>query len=133
MDQFRNLMVSLVVPHNDLLDMTDNDLAETKRQAEAAGLEKLQQSLNILIAREEELRTTSHSRLVLETIMIKLSRLGDIFSFEELMRKIEGLERRISIPSSGYDIGSAGHVSETASAWAKEEGGGERGIRKKAL
>lgn len=125
MDQFRNLMVSLLVPHNDLLDMADNDIEEIKRQAEAAGLEKLQQSLNILIAREEDLRSTSHSRLVLETIMIKLSRLGDLLSFEELLGKIEDLEKRISTSSSSYDAGSAGHVSEPAPLWEKKGGAEE--------
>jgi len=124
MDQFRNLVVCLVAPRSDLLDMTDDDSAELKRQAETAGLEKLQQSLNILITKEEGLRFTSHTRLVLETIIIKLCRLEDLLSFEELIEKIEGLEKRISASSTSYDNISPGSASEQEPVWEKEERNG---------
>jgi DNA polymerase-3 subunit gamma/tau len=111
MDQIRNLLVSIVAPQNDLLDMTTEDREEIKRQAKTAGLEKLQQSLNILINRENDLRYSSSPKLLLETIMVKLCRIGDLLSFEELIKKIEILEKRISsVPSS-----QTATSSETAS------------------
>ncbi|MBN2123375.1 MAG: DNA polymerase III subunit gamma/tau, partial [Deltaproteobacteria bacterium] len=96
MDQFRNLLISQVAPEGDLLDMIDRDRQELSRQAEKAGVERLQQALNVLITREEDLRFSSHPRLVLETVMIKLCRLGEILSFDELIRKIEAIEKRLS-------------------------------------
>jgi len=123
MDQFRNLLVSLIAPQNDLLEMTDSDRDEIKRQAEMAGSEKLQQSLNLLIAREENLKFTSHAKLVLETIMIKLCRLGEILSFDELIMKIETLEKRLSSFSSSGDNISAGHLSDPGINWKTEEKG----------
>jgi len=121
MDQFRNLIVCLIAPQSNLLDMTDDDRAEVKRLAETAGLEKLQQSLNILIAREEGLRFTSHTRLVLETIMIKLCRLGDLLSVGELIEKIEGLEKKILTSSSApYADIPASNVSEQEPVWENE-------------
>ncbi|MDY7034783.1 MAG: DNA polymerase III subunit gamma/tau [Thermodesulfobacteriota bacterium] len=121
MDQFRNLIVSLIAPQNDLLDMTDNDKEEIRRQAGMAGQERLQQSLNLFIAREENLRYTSHPRLVLETILIQLCRLGDVLSFDELIKKIEALEKRIS-PSAIFDDNiPAGHVSDPGIDWKKKE------------
>ncbi len=119
MEQFRNLTISLITSKNDLFDMTDDDRAEIKRQAEMAGLEKLQQSLSILIAREEDLRFTSHPRLILETIMIKLCRLGEVLSFDELMGKIEALEKRITASSTSDEKQSAGHISDPAKGWEK--------------
>jgi DNA polymerase-3 subunit gamma/tau len=119
MEQFRNLTISLITSKNDLFDMTDDDRAEIKRQAEMAGLEKLQQSLSILIAREEDLRFTSHPRLILETIMIKLCRLGEVLSFDELMGKIEALEKRITASSTSDEKQSAGHISDPAKDWEK--------------
>jgi len=119
MEQFRNLTISLITSKNDLLDMTDDDREETKHQAEKAGLEKLQQSLSILIAREEDLRFTSHPRLILETIMIKLCRLGEVLSFDELMGKIEALEKRITASSTSDEIQSVGHISDPAKGWEK--------------
>jgi len=121
MDQFRNLIVCLVAPRNDLLDMTGDDREELVRQAESAGLEKLQQALNIIIFREENFRFTSHPRLLLETIMIKLCRLGDVLSFEELIKKIELLEKRISVPSGSYDEVPATKISEPEQIWVEKE------------
>ena len=98
MDQFRNLLMSLVAPYDDLLDMVESDREALKVQAERAGKEKLQQILNYLIVREEGLRFTSHPRLVLESIMIRLSQMGDVVALEELIRKLESLEKRLSSP-----------------------------------
>jgi len=113
MDQFRNLLVSLVAPKYDLIDMTNDDIEEIRRQAESAGLEKLQQSLNILINREDDLRYSSHPRLILETIMIKLCRLGDVLSFEELICKIEKLEKRIKISKDFVEDSAKEQVGES--------------------
>ncbi len=95
MDHFRNLMICLVAPDKGLLDISEDSKSELIAQAKKAGLEKLQQCLNILITKEEAFRFTSHSRLVLETIMIKLSRLGEILSVGDLLEKLDALEKRM--------------------------------------
>ena len=105
MDQFRNLLMSLVAPYDDLLDMVESDREALKVQAEKAGKEKLQQILNYLIAREESLRFTSHPRLVLETIMIRLCQMGDLVALDELIRKLESLEKRLSTPKDAREVG----------------------------
>jgi len=120
MDQFRNLLISLIAPENELLDMTDSDKEEIGRQAEMAGKERLQQSLNFLIAREEDLRFTSHPRLVLETIMIQLCRLEEVLSFDELIMKIEALEKRVSGASFDDNV-SVGRLSDPGLQWKREE------------
>jgi DNA polymerase-3 subunit gamma/tau len=112
MDQFRNLLISLVAPYDDLLDMVESDREALKVQAEKAGKEKLQQILTYLIAREEDLRFTSHPRLVLETVMIRLSQMGDVVAFDELIRKLESLEKRLS---------ASGPAPESAPLQAAEE------------
>jgi DNA polymerase-3 subunit gamma/tau len=96
MDQFRNLAVSLIDPENQTLEMSDADRRELRRQAEMAGLERLQQYLNLLISKEEDLRMTSHPRLVLETLLIRLCRVGHLLSFEDILRKLELLEKRLT-------------------------------------
>jgi DNA polymerase-3 subunit gamma/tau len=120
MDQFRNLMVSLVTSKDDLLDMSDKDREEISTQAHLAGLERLQQSLNLLIMREEDLRFTFHPRLVLETIMIKLCRLGDDLSFDQLIKKIEALEKRLSSTASSPDRATLGNLSEPGVNWGTD-------------
>ena len=120
MDQFRNLLISLIVSQNDLLDMTESDREELLSQAKIAGMEKLQQSLNLLIAREEDLRFSSHPKLILEIIMIKLCRLGEVLSFEELIKKIETLEKRLSAFSVSDNKIPVGNLSEPGLKWEKE-------------
>jgi len=117
MDQYRNLIVCLVAPQSDLLDMTDDSLRALEVQAKKAGIEKLQQSLNILINREEALRFTSHARLVLETIMIKICQLGELLSFKEITSKIDGLEKRLAAFPSSYNSIAPGAVAEGRTTW----------------
>jgi len=107
MDQFRNLLMSLVAPYDDLLDMVESDREALKVQAERAGKEKLQQILNYLVAREESLRFTSHPRLVLETIMVRLCQMGDLVALDELILKLESLERRLSTPGDSLEAAQA--------------------------
>ncbi len=114
MRQFRNLLISLVAPQNLLLDMNENDREETRRQAEWAGLEKLQVILNLLISREEHLRFTSYPRLILEAAMIKLCHLGDFLSFDDILRKIESLEKRLTTTSTTNEQLKANHLSDPA-------------------
>jgi DNA polymerase III subunit gamma/tau len=122
MDQYRNLIVCLVASKSDLLDMTDDSIHDLEIQAKKAGMEKLQQSLNILINREETLRFTSHTRLVLETIMVRICQLGDLLSFKEIMDKISDLEKRLSTAPVSYNGMLPGAVAEVQPAWdAKEE------------
>ncbi len=124
MDQFRDLMISLVVPESDLLNATGSDRTEIDQQAKKAGIEKLQQSLNLLIAREQDLKFTSHPRLVLEIIMIKLCRLGEVLSFDELMGKMDALEKRLSTFPAG-ELNRTGQISEPGRDWGIE-GEGDR-------
>ena len=96
MDQFRDLLISHIEPESPTLEMSEADRQELHRQAKMAGLERLQQSLNLLITREEDLRTTSHPRLVLETVLIRLCRMGALLSFDEILRKLQLLDQRLS-------------------------------------
>lgn len=116
MEQFRNLLVSLIADEH-LIDMSESDLKEIRRQAETAGEEKLQVLLNFLIAREEGLRFTSHPRLVLEATLIKLCSLGSYLSFGEIMKKLADLENRFGdLPASDVDS-RQNALEESAGGW----------------
>lgn len=95
MDQFRNLLVGLIVPGGELLDMIESERVELKHLADRAGQERLQQSLNFLIAKEAGLRFTANPRLVLETIVIKLCHLDRILPVEQLLQRLAELETRL--------------------------------------
>jgi DNA polymerase-3 subunit gamma/tau len=125
MDQFRNLLIGLVAPGSDLLDVSDDEASEIKRQGELVGIHKVQQCLNLLIAGEEDLKFTSHPRLVLETMMIKLCRLGEVLSFDDLIQKVGALEERLSgsapSGSGSGDQAPPGRLAEDRIEWKREE------------
>ena len=127
MGQFRNLLVSLVAPEEQLIDMSESDRDEIRRQADMAGTEKLQVILNFLIAREDGLRFTTYPRLVLEVTMIKLCTLGDYLSFGDIMKKIALLEERVASSSSEetQEIGKT--LSEAPTSWTPNEKAVNRG------
>ena len=121
MAQFRNLVVSLIAPEEQLIDMSESDRDEIRRQAEMAGEEKLQVVLNFLIAREDGLRFTTYPRLVLETTMIKLCSLGDYLSFGDIMKKIAVLEERVVSFSPGQPRENGKTLSEAPSGWSPND------------
>jgi DNA polymerase III subunit gamma/tau len=117
MDQFRNLLISLIAPQERLLEMSEDEKGEAHRQAETAGDEKLQILLNFMISREEDLRFTSHPRLLLEAVMIRLCHLGDFLSYGDLLDRIETLERRLSSPSPAVEDMHPEGISDPAVSW----------------
>jgi len=121
MEQFRNLLVSVLASQNNLIDMSESEKEEARRQAEQAGSEKLQILLNFLINREQDLRFTSTPRLILETTMIKLCRFGDFLSFGELLEKIGALEKRLLTASATCDQPKSDHVSDPAAQWVSSK------------
>jgi len=117
MVQFRHLLVSLIASQDDLLDMSESEKEEARDQAERAGTEKLQVLLNFLINREQDLRFTSHPRLILEATMIKLCHLGDFLSFGDLLIKIESLEKRLKSTLTTSEQPRTEHASDPGARW----------------
>jgi DNA polymerase III subunit gamma/tau len=121
MAQFRNLLISLIAPEEQLIDMSESDRDEIRRQAGMAGEEKLQVVLNFLITREDGLRFTTYPRLVLETTMIKLCSLGDYLSFGDIMKKIAVLEERVMSFSPGQPRENGKTLSEAPTSWSPND------------
>ncbi|MDZ7700332.1 MAG: DNA polymerase III subunit gamma/tau [Deltaproteobacteria bacterium] len=120
MQQFRNLLISLIAPEDHLIDMTRSDLEKLHRQADKAGEERLHFLLNYMINREEDLRFTSHPRLILEATMVKLARTGDLLSFEKILNKLENLEKRI-LSSMPHEASAANErLSDPQGNWGRD-------------
>jgi DNA polymerase-3 subunit gamma/tau len=120
MGEFRNLLISLIVPQNSMLDLSESEQEEVSRLAERAGSEKIQALMNLLINREEDLRFTSHPRLILEATMIKLCHLGDVLSFGDLLDKIESLEKRLLGTLASGESPEINRLSDTSAQWVSD-------------
>ena len=119
MEQFRNLLISLIAPQKHLIDISESDREEIIRLAEMAGEEKLHLLLNFLISREEDLRFTSNPRLILETTMIKLCSLGDFLSFDDLLKKLTSLEKRLGSSAGNDRQTDSETLSEPDAVWSQ--------------
>jgi len=120
MEQFRNLLISLIAPQKHLIDISESDREEIIRLAKTAGEEKLHLLLNFLISREEDLRFTSNPRLILETTMIKLCSLGDFLSFDDLLKKLTSLEKRLACSPVDDKQTNSERLSEPDAVWSQE-------------
>lgn len=127
MEQFRNLLVSLIASDALLLDMSEAEREEKRQQAVAAGNEKLQILLNFMISREPELRLTSNPRFMLETTLVKLCQMGDFLTFNDLLLKIDALEKKLAGHAAPAAKPNSEQVAEktTVSEVKKPEGGSD--------
>ena len=93
MDHFRNLLICRIAPEAVSTDISGEEKDDLLRQASSASPDKLQVLLDFLIAREEALRSTSLPRVILEATMIRMCRIDDYLSLEEVLEKLNALER----------------------------------------
>lgn len=109
-DQFRSLLILKVVEEpGELLDLTDSERRELAVMGQGASQEDLQRIINLLLRAEVELATSSFPRLSLEMAMVRLSQLPESRDLASLVRKLEGLEGRIT--ASGFSAAAKGQRS----------------------
>jgi len=94
---FRNLLLTKILGGDkDFLDVADDDRARLMAQAEGMPRETLQRLLDILMAEEENIRRSQNPRINLETTLLKMAYLEPMIPIDEILSKMEGLEKRLS-------------------------------------
>jgi len=94
---FMNFMLAKTTGGEErLMDLPDGEAAELKKQAGTASEETLRRLLDILMAEDEEVRRSLNPRLNLEYILIKMASLEPLIPVDELLQKVEVIERRLS-------------------------------------
>jgi len=88
---FRDLLISRIAPEALSSDMPVEQKEALLHQSSLATTDKLQVLLDFLIAREENIRFSSTSRLILEATMIRMCRIDDYLSLEEMLEKLDAL------------------------------------------
>ncbi len=99
---FLNMLVAKISGKDASRELSENEAAETDRQAEAASRETLQRLLDILMAEEEEIRRSADPKLNLEFVLIKMTYLDPMIPLDEMVTRMEALERNLS---SGEPVG----------------------------
>jgi DNA polymerase-3 subunit gamma/tau len=98
---FRNLLMTKIVGQDrELLDVADEDLARLKAQTGPVSRETLQGLLDLLMAEEENVRRSQNPRLNLEAVLVRMCYLEPLVSVEEVLSRMEDLERQLSAGGS---------------------------------
>ncbi len=106
LEHFRNLSVARLLPHGDLLaDLPDEERAEVSRQAAKMSGENLDRAFRLLVATEGEVARVPYPKLVMEMALLKLATLTPVIAVEEILERMEELERRLG-SSPGSTAGS---------------------------
>ncbi len=98
---FRNLLLigisgGIAGGEGSLVDLPGDEREKYRAQAEGASRETLQRYLEILMAEEENVRRSQNPRLNLEAILCRLAWLEPMIPIDEVLSRMEGLERRLA-------------------------------------
>ncbi len=110
MQQFRDIMVNMMGIKGQASETDRPEQDYGKVLPKTVTTEKIQFILNFLVTHEKDLLSTSTPRLLLEALMVKLCHIDEILSFDEIIKKIEHLEKRllgnhaVSEQSKGYNV-----------------------------
>jgi DNA polymerase-3 subunit gamma/tau len=93
---FRNLLlVSSLEEPQDVLPMNEDDLKNLKSVAEKASAEELLRYLVALQEGEQELKFSSHPRIYLEALLVKLSHFKKVIPLKDLLKDIEDIKKEL--------------------------------------
>jgi DNA polymerase III subunit gamma/tau len=94
---FRNLLFVGIAGGGEgsLVDLPADEREKYRVQAEGSSRETLQRYLEILMAEEENVRRSQNPRLNLEAILCRLAWLEPMIPIDEILSRMEGLERRL--------------------------------------
>jgi len=102
MAHFRNLLIAKIADSgNAPIDLPDHEIEHLRSTAANVSRETLQRLLEYMMVEEEEVRRSLNPRLNLEFVIIRMASLEPLIPIEEVISKLEMLERKI-IPSAGF-------------------------------
>jgi DNA polymerase-3 subunit gamma/tau len=109
LNHFRNLFfIKIAGKDPSLFDLADDDLAKLQVQGEGVARETMQKHLDILLAEEEGMRRTQDPRLLLETTIVRMAGLEELIPIDEILGRMENLEKKLRAGMSGNYDASAG-------------------------
>lgn len=93
---FRNLLLIKITDGGSFLDdLPDDEIDRLKHQTAQATRETHQRLLDMLMAEEENVRRSLDPRLTLECMVVKMAYLEPIVPLDEIISKMERLEKRL--------------------------------------
>lgn len=104
LEHIRNWAVAKLDDSDALLaDLSDEEHAEVRRQAECLSAADVDRAFRIVLATEEEVARSPYPKLVLEMAVLKLATMPAVLPIEHVLERLEALSRRG--PSDGGQTG----------------------------
>jgi DNA polymerase-3 subunit gamma/tau len=98
---FRNLLLVKTVENpQDLIALNEEDLSNLIKQADQATSEEILRYLLVLQQGEQGLKFSSHPRIFLEALLVKLCHFKKIIPLKSILQDLESFKRGIDKPSS---------------------------------
>ena len=97
---FRNLLlVKSVADPKDLLPLRDEDIESLKQESKKASSEEILRFLLVLQQGEQALKFSSHPRICLETLLVKLCHYRKIVPLKDLIDELEDMKKEVAVAS----------------------------------
>ncbi len=94
----RNLiLIKVSETPEELIELPPDELKELKRQAERFQFEQLDHLFSLLLKGEEEIAQSAFPRTMLEIVLIRMATLRPVLPIDEILKKLEGMEKAPSI------------------------------------
>ena len=95
----RSLLLTKLCGHcSDILDCTEDSMKRYEEQAKEAGETRLLRCSELLLQAEGRLRTVTMPRALIESTLVRISRPEEKHTMDDLMERIEVLERQVREP-----------------------------------
>jgi len=94
LQSLRNLILIKVSHHPErLIELPDEELQVLRQLAERLPFDHLNHLFNLLLKGEEEVAQSTFPRTMLEMTLIRMATLRPVLAIEDILKKLEGLER----------------------------------------
>ena len=102
LNHFRNLLfIKIAGNDSSLFNLADDDVAKLQAQGQDVPRETIQKYLDLLLAEEENMRRSHDHRLHLEAAVVRMAHLDEIIPIDEILGRMENLEKRLRAGASG--------------------------------
>jgi DNA polymerase-3 subunit gamma/tau len=96
LEHFRNVTVAKLFTDERLLaDVPPGEIERVRAQAARLGADDVQRIFKLLLEADEEIGHSSHPKLVLEMVVVRLAMLEPLLPIDDIVEKLEALEARI--------------------------------------
>lgn len=122
--RFRDLAIARVVPDPEpLLDLADAELADVKSLAARTDADDLTRIFTGLSKMLDDIATAGTPRHTLEIACVRLARRPPLLPIDDLLSRLEGLERRLGPGGGGGGTGGGGGGAARPGGGAEAPGG----------